>query len=505
MKRTDRPGHPGSEMLFAALARRAPGDVILQGEGRAWRAAELCAAVDGLASALCGTRVLAVLADNGPAWVIAELAALRSGIVHLPLPGFFSPAQLAHALERTGTDAVLTDQPARVAELGAGFVRTGAWQGLTRMERSVPPVELPIATARISFTSGSTGAPKGVCLGAAGLIDTAAAVADRLRDLPIERHLSVLPLALLLENVAGVHAPLLRGARVDLPGLQTLGWRGMAGFDAAALQRQVVAAQPDSLILVPELLKAWTTHLAASRQCAPTGLDYVAVGGARVAPDLLARARALRLPAYQGYGLTECGSVVSLNRPGDDGDDVGRPLGHAAVRIEDGEVRIRTRAFLGYVGDPSAASIGTAPPEFATGDLGRIDPAGHLHLSGRRNSVLISSYGRNIAPEWVESVLLAQPEIAQAVVFGDGQPWLGAALVAPGGVDGARLALAVQRANAALPDYARVRRWLVVPPFSAQNGLATGNGRPIRSAIFSQHAAALAALHSDEKASNDVF
>jgi hypothetical protein len=77
--------------------------------------------------------------------------------------------------------------------------------------------------------------------------------------------------------------------------------------------------------------------------------------------------------------------------------------------------------------------------------------------------------------------------------------------VAPGGVDGGRLALAVQRANAALPDYARVRRWLVVPPFSAQNGRATGNGRPIRSAIFSQHAAALATLHSDEKASNDVF
>ena len=189
MKCTDRPGHPGSERLFAALARRAPGDVILQGEGRAWCAAELLAAVDGLASALRGTRVLAVLADNGPEWVVAELAALRSGIVHLPLPGFFSPAQLAHALERSGTDAVLTDQPARFAELEAGFVRTGAWQGLTRMERSVRSVELPVTTAKISFTSGSTGSPKGACLGAAGLLYTAAAVADRLRDLPIGRHL----------------------------------------------------------------------------------------------------------------------------------------------------------------------------------------------------------------------------------------------------------------------------------------------------------------------------
>lgn len=492
------------ELLFAALAARAPDEVVLQGTSQTWRAAELLSAVDLVAGRLTGSRVLAVLAENGPAWVIADLAALRAGTVHLPLPDFFSQAQLAHALEQSGADTLLTDQPARIAKLDLGFAVSGKWNDLVWMQRSALSVRLPLGTAKVSFTSGSTGAPKGACLSATGLLDTARSLTGRLSDLPIRRHLAVLPLSLLLENIAGVYAPLLRGAEVHLPDLLRLGWRGMAGFDPAALQREVAATRPDSLILVPELLKAWTLFLAGGEQRAPSALRYLAVGGARVSPALMGQARALGLPAYQGYGLTECGSVVSLNRPGDDGNDVGRPLENVAVRIVDAEVRVATRTFLGYVGEPPIGIGATIPPvrEFATGDLGRFDADGHLHLSGRQNNLLITSYGRNIAPEWVESVLLAQPAIAQAVVAGDGKPWLSAVLVGSPGADDASLAAAVRRVNAALPDYARVVRWLAATPFSTANGLATGNGRPIRNAIFNQYAAKLAALYHDQEAVN---
>lgn len=493
-------------ILFATLAERAPDEVVLQGATKTWCTAELRSEVEDLAAWLAGTRVLAVLSDNGPAWVIADLAALRAGTVHLPLPGFFSQPQLAHALEQSAADTLLTDQPARIAELDLGFVSNGEWNGLTRMQRSVPAVFLPAGTAKISFTSGSTGAPKGVCLGAAGLMATARALVDRLADLPIRTHLAVLPLSLLLENCAGIYAPLLRAARICLPDLSSLGWHGMAAFTPAALQRAVCAAAADSLILVPELLKAWTIFLATTKQRAPSGLRYVAVGGARISPDLLSQARALGLPAYEGYGLTECGSVVSLNRPGDDGTGVGRPLDPLAVRIDDGEVRVGTRSFLGYVGDRSSGQDGIIAPvrEFATGDLGRCDADGHLHLSGRRKNLLITSWGRNIAPEWVESILLAQPAIAQAVVTGDGRPWLSAVLVASPGVDNTSLEAALQRANDALPDYARIERWLAAAPFSAANGLATGNGRPIRSAILNDHAAGLAALYREKEAADVV-
>lgn len=492
-------------MLFEALARRAPGDPVLIGERRAWDGAAVLAEVASLATVLAHTRVLAVLADNGPAWAIADLAALRAACVHLPLPSFFSAAQLVHALDTAGADTLLTDQPARIAELVSAFGVEGQWHGLTLMRRKIARVSLPAGTAKISFTSGSTGSPKGVCLSADGLFDTAAAVADRLSDLPIARHLAVLPLALLLENIAGLHAPLLRGAAVHLLPLQSLGWRGMAGFDPAALHARIGAARAHSLILVPELLKAWVAYLSATRQRAPGELTYVAVGGARVDAGLLARARSLGIPAYQGYGLTECGSVVCMNRPGDEGDGVGRPLAHAAVHIVDGDVRVGTRVFLGYVGDNSASMVTDRGQGFATGDLGHLDTDGHLHLTGRRTNLLITAYGRNISPEWVESALLARAAIAQVVVAGDAQAELCAVVVAAPGADRAAVEAALARSNATLPDYARVRRWVAAPPFTVQNGLATGNGRPIRAAILAHHAAAISALYTDKESERVVL
>ncbi|OOG42864.1 AMP-binding protein [Polaromonas sp. A23] len=493
-----------AERVFDALAARAPGALVLRGESDTWRAADVLDNVAALAMRLSGHRVLAVLADNSPAWVMADLAALRTGTVHLPLPTFFSPTQMAHVLEQTRTDVLLTDQPERILALNLGFVASWQWSGLVWMQRQCPAVPLPAGTAKISFTSGSTGTPKGACLSATGLMATAEGVAARLGNLPITQHMAVLPLALLLDNTAGIYAPLLRGAEVHLPGLQTLGWRGMAGFDPAALQQSVMANHPHSLILVPELLKAWTLFLMISGQRAPADLAFVAVGGARVDPALLERARALGIPAYQGYGLTECGSVVCINRPGDDGPGVGRPLPHVRLRIADNEVHIASPAFLGYVGD-TASSQAAGAQDFATGDLGELDANGHLLLSGRRKNLLITSFGRNISPEWVESVLLAQPAIAQAAVMGDARPWLSAVLVASPGATPAQLDAAVAQANNTLPDYARAGGWIAGPPFTLLNGQATGNGRPLRSAIATHHAAALAALYETKESSHVVL
>lgn len=487
--------------LYALLTAREPDAVVFHGAGQDWTAAAVCAEIELLGQRLATTRVLAVLADNSPAWAIADLAARRSAIVHLPLPGFFSPEQLRHALVQTAADSLLTDQPERIGALDLGFAITGHWQGLTWLRRIVAPAALPAGTAKISFTSGSTGAPKGICLSAAGLDDTAGALTRRLADLPLERHLAVLPLALLLENVAGLYAPLARNMPVHLPSLSQLGWHGMAGFDPAALNAAVDAARPGSLILVPELLKTWSLYLAIAGQRPANSLRYVAVGGARVDQAALVRARQLGIPAYQGYGLTECGSVISLNRPGDDADGVGRPLDHVAIRIAAGEVMATTRAYLGIAGSSEVRHAA----EFATGDLGEFAANGHLRLAGRRTNLLITSFGRNISPEWVESVLLAEPAIAQAVVAGDGQPALHAVLVPVPGAPPEAVAGAVASANARLPDYARIAGWQISPPFSAHNGLATGNGRPLRAAIINRLAGDSTALHQLEDSSHVVL
>ena len=460
-------------------------------------AAEVISAVRDMAEKLAGYQVIAVLADNSVNWVLADLAALQLGAVHLPLPTFFSPAQMVNALTQAGAAAVLTDQPERIVTLGLGFECRWTRGLLSMMCRQVERPVLPNGCAKISFTSGSTGSPKGVCLSAVGLMATARAIQETLSPLGVTKHLAVLPLSLLLENSAGIYAALLNGSQVHLPSLASLGWRGMAGFDPAALQQSVVANQPHSMILVPELLKVWTVYLLATQQVAPDSLRFVAVGGAHVDPALIMQARQAGIPAYEGYGLTECGSVVSLNRPGDEGTGVGRVLPHVQLRLNNGEVHLQTSAFLGYTG--STALPAPALHEFATGDLGELDAQGHLHLRGRSKNLLISSFGRNISPEWVESVLLAHHAILQAVVLGDARPWLVAVIVPMPGVNPAHVDAAVTQANAQLPDYARIQRWLVSPPLTLTNGLATGNGRPQRLAISQHFAQAIESLYRLEE------
>lgn len=96
--------------------------MLVGGAGETWDVARVTAAVDVLGARLAGSRVLAVLADNSPAWVVVDLAAQQAGVVHLPLPAFFSDAQMAHALSQSAADSLLTDQPERIGRLDLGFL-----------------------------------------------------------------------------------------------------------------------------------------------------------------------------------------------------------------------------------------------------------------------------------------------------------------------------------------------------------------------------------------------
>jgi long-chain acyl-CoA synthetase len=148
-------------------------------------------------------------------------------------------------------------------------------------------------------------------------------------------------------------------------------------------------------------------------------------------------------------------------------------------------VEVAGSLFLGYLGDAAA------PPQWwPTGDLGRIDADGYLHISGRKKHLLITAFGRNVSPEWVETALRGEHALAQAVVFGDAQPALSAVLwPVRADTPEAQLQAAVDAANATLPDYARIRRWVRGRVnFDAASGMATANGRPQRAAILQLHA-----------------
>jgi long-subunit acyl-CoA synthetase (AMP-forming) len=194
---------------------------------------------------------------------------------------------------------------------------------------------------------------------------------------------------------------------------------------------------------------------------------------------LLRRARAQGLPAFQGYGLTECGSVVAVNRPGADRPgSCGRPLPGVEVTIaEDGEIVVRSPSVMdGYLGSPAK------PAEWRTGDLGALDADGYLSVRGRKDSLIVRPSGRNLSPEWLETMLAAEPRIARAAVTQAADGGLFAVLEPT--VRGGEREIDVAALLAEAPAYAQPDRlvWLEPGGFAAR-GLLTANGRPRRAAL----------------------
>lgn len=437
---------------------------------------------------------VALYADNSPEWVLVDLACQKAGVVIIPLPLFFSRSQLQHALRACSIDTIFTDQPDVISTVFPHQDRqlcesTGFHIFKARIPENIAP--WPEETAKITFTSGSTGNPKGVCLSIDNQLTVARALAETV-DIREGRHLCVLPLGVLLENVAGVYASLFSDGEIIIPTLAQLGFRGSSSHNIQSLTDLITHSQPTTFICLPELL-AGLVQATEHGWKPPCCLRFIAVGGAKVAPALLDKANTLGLPVYEGYGLSECASVVSLNtRAHKQRKSVGRPLPHLAVRIEDGEIIVRGNAFLGYVNDPDS----WYPNEVATGDLGAVDSRGFLQVLGRKKNLLISSYGRNIHPEWLESELQNHPGITQAFVFGDEKPFCVALIVPrdPGQPD-LLIQNWINQTNNLLPDYAHIRYWHRLPGrLTVEDGLMTQNGRPKRDEIAARYSDAIAAL-----------
>ncbi|MBD7921262.1 AMP-binding protein [Xanthomonas bonasiae] len=482
---------------FAEVLGQLRGDQerLLTGHG-AIREGELADRIRALADALQrhDLHCVASRLDNGSDWLALDLAIRLRGGVHVPLPTFFSEAQARYALHSSGAQCLVAGAGMPAPAQGVPLHLPLSAPGLACWRLAPMPVALPAGTGCITYTSGTTGQPKGVCLEAGALLQVAASLADAASALAPRRHLCLMPLSTLLENVAGVYATLLSGAQIAVPSLAEIGYSGAAGLDIPTLIACLHRYQPHSVILVPQLLLALV--MAAEQGVAlPASLRYLAVGGGRVGPGLLRRAAALRLPVFEGYGLTECASVVALNRPeAQRAGSVGRALPHARVSAIDGELWVDGVRCLGYLGaeGPPAGAI-------ATGDLGHVDDEGFVHVTGRRKHVFITAYGRNVSPEWVESELLQHPHIAQAVVCGEARAHNLAVLWPRNpALDDAAIARALAEVNAGLPDYARVSGFVrASAPFTAADGLLTGNGRPRRDAILQRHADAIAQRYAE--------
>lgn len=326
----------------------------------------------------------------------------------------------------------------------------------------------PDSTATIVYTSGTTGPPKGVILTYANLSATIRSIIDVVEIGPDDRFLSFLPLSHIAERTVSHFGQIVAGGETWFAaGLATVPTdlracrptvffavpRVWEKFKMSILDEIARSHRPARLLAEAylragrrraDVLRAETRpgvldraryavldRLVGSRIRRGIGLDQARIlvsGAAPVHPDLLWWFSMLGLPIAEVYGQTEDGGPTTLNPP--DAiriGSVGRPMPGLQVRIaEDGEILARGESVSpGYYNDPVQTDELIDPAGWMhTGDLGCIDADNYVFVTGRKKDLIITSSGKNIAPQALETRLLSDPLVAQAVVIGDGRSYL---------------------------------------------------------------------------------
>jgi long-chain acyl-CoA synthetase len=419
----------------------------------------------------------------------------------------------------------------------------------------------PDDTACLIYTSGTGGIPKGVMTSHRNIISNcrgAYRVLDQL-GLGDEVFLSFLPLSHSYEHTAGEMFPISIGAQIyfaegaetlaanmlearptimtAVPRLyETLHQRIRLGVErkgglsqklfeqAVAIGRKRLGSERTSLgerLLDPLLDRAVRSKV---RERFGGRLKAMVSGGAPLNPEIGRFFLALGVTLLQGYGQTEAGPVISCNLPARIKiDTVGPPLDGVRLRIaEDGEILVAgDNVMKGYWNDPEGTAHALEDGWLHTGDVGAIDEDGYLRITDRKRDFIKNSGGDMISPARIEGYLTLEPEISQAMVFGDRHPYLVAVVVpdpefiaayADGEVPENLNALAadpgftkaigaaVSRVNLSLMPSERVRRFVVAAEaFSIVNGQMTPTLKIKRHVIRERYGAALDALyHSKE-------
>jgi len=469
--------------LFDAMHRHAheAGDKIAVSDSKGIiHRGELLARVIGLAADLRHEPgPIGILAPNGVDWVIAQLGCALAGKIAVPLPGFFSSAQLGHVVRSASVGMILTTDDTAPLTQQSGLVTSLIGDHGALTDRP-DPVD---GFGQIIYTSGSTGQPKGVRHESGQIAWSAAALMGATGATAEDTYLSVLPLPLLLETICAIFIPAMLGAYVhfDTALAEQVG-RG----DAKGISRTFELKKPTTSVVVPQLIKQWVGELRAAGSRAPASLRFVAVGGAPVPRQVADMAWGIGIPVHEGYGLSECCSVVALNRPGERrANTVGRPLEQLEVSIEDGEIVVDGPSITdGYLGQAAA----TRP--WRTGDLGTIDQDGFLTIHGRKDSLIVTSFGRNISPEWIETMLLGDLRIAFCAVVGHGAPSLTAVIIPSrageswfADASDADVLRLISACCTGAPEYAVPQACLVASLREAVDNQLLTNGRPARKQI----------------------
>jgi long-chain acyl-CoA synthetase len=397
-------------------------------------------------------------------------------------------------------------------------------------------------TCCLIFTSGTSGLAKAAELSHRSIganVDAAVAILNRFNFGENDRFLSFLPLAHAYEHTAGLHMPISLGSEIwfcespeklqqylpevrptvatAVPRLYDLLYGRINGQlknaspikqwmfnETLSLGKKRIAKK--SLSLGESLLDRVLDQLVRKKVRARFGgrIRYFISGGAALNPVVGEFFTALGVGIIQGYGQTEASPLISVNRPDCIKlDSVGRTFDGVDIKLaDDGELLVRGDLIMnGYWEDPKATAGTIIDGWLHTGDLASIDSDQFIRIIGRKKDLIVTSGGENIAPSKIESMLSSEPEIEQAVVFGDGKPWLGAVLIpteetklAPNCA--ALLSSAVQKVNEQLNQSERVRKYVTQEMIcSTDNGLLTPTQKVKRDAVLSRNETEIQALY----------
>jgi len=534
---------------------------------------------------------VALLARNSLDWALVDFALAQIGAVGIPVYASSSARDVGYLLSHSEAVAIVCEdaiQLAKVEEVSAELpslqhvLTYHDLDGLATHGRdyaATNPSALDDATAAIGeedlftiiYTSGTTGPPKGCMLSNRNYHEMATVV-DRMDETyyrPDDVMLLYLPLAhnygrlmlLLGAHVGFTIAFLADPLRVAealpqvrptlLPSVprvyEKVHTAVLAKFDAATgVKRRLIdwalpigrevsrlesAGEP-----VPSGLRrkhGIADRLVFSKVREPFGgrLRMPGSGGAPLSKEIVEFFDAVGIRITEGYGLTECTTAASTNRP----DvyrfgSVGQPLPGFEVRIaDDGEIEVRSETvFQGYYKDPEAtAAVLGEDGWLKTGDIGHLDEDGFLHITDRKKDILVTAGGKNVAPQNVENDLKTSKYVSQALVVGDAKPYV-AALVTldpvevgrwaeAQGIDGDAATLSgddrvraliqevVDDANRERSRFEQVKRFAILPrDFTMEAGEITPTLKVRRRAVQEHFAAEIETLYAEPHARPDA-
>lgn len=446
-----------------------------------------------------GDRVM-IVAENRPEWCIADLAIMAAGCITTPTYTTNTERDHSHILDDSGATAVIVGNAKLTRPLFPAIMKTGRgrkviaidpvpssqagsidlhrWKEMTTGDAAAArkAVDARIAgikrrdMACIIYTSGTSGAPRGVMLHHGAIlhnVNAAASVIEHDLGWEEERFLSFLPLSHAFEHTAGFYLPLGLGADIWFSeGLDKLSSNleeasptvmvvvprlfevlrgkmikaiekqgGLARFllgRALSLGEKQVAGR-DGLLTRPDEMLLSATLRPKIKQRFGGRVKALVSGGAPLNPEVGGFFQAMGLTMLQGYGQTESAPVIACNYPsaGIKLDTVGPPLPGVEVRIaDDGEILVRGElVMLGYWQRPEDTEATIQDGWLHTGDVGHIDDKGRIKITDRKKDIIVNDKGDNVAPQKLEGMLTLQPEISQAMVSGDRKPYMVALIV----------------------------------------------------------------------------